>query len=162
MKYCYSCGTELIIRPLEGEGEIPYCEKCAKFVFPIYSTAVSMIVQSPDNSCILLIQQYSKPHNILVAGYINKGEGAEDAVRREIMEETGLRVHDIIFNKSEYFPPSETLMLNFSCTAESDDLSGINNQEIDLAQWFTREQAKCAIKPDSLAQKFLLHFLEKS
>ena len=161
MKYCYECGTRLTEKALENESNIPYCEKCMEYRFPIFSTAVSMIVENPDKTKILLIQQYGRKNNILVAGYINKGESAENAVVREVMEETGLKVTDITFNKSEYFGKSNTLMLNFSCRVENESLEHLNKDEVDKAQWFTHEQACEKIKPDSLAKKFLLHYLGK-
>ena len=73
MKYCVECGTKLIYKELENEGMIPYCEKCHEYRFPIFSSAVSMIILNPDKNKILLIKQYGKPSYILVAGYINKG-----------------------------------------------------------------------------------------
>ena len=87
MKYCFECGTKLIEKPLKNEGNIPYCEKCGEYRFPIFSTAVSMIVKNPDQTKILLIQQYGKGQNVLVAGYINKGENAEHAVEREVFDD---------------------------------------------------------------------------
>ena len=92
MKYCYECGERLTERELENEGIVQYCEKCGEYRFPIFSTAVSMIVENPDKTKILLIQQYGRKNNILVAGYVNKGENAESAVMREVMEETGLEI----------------------------------------------------------------------
>ena len=120
-------------------------------------TAVSMEVLNPAQTHVLLIQQYGKTRNILVAGYVNRGEPAEQTVAREVQEETGLRVHDIIFRKSQFFEPSNTLMLNFSCVADSDDLSGIT-AEVDHAAWYPLEEAPRAIAQNSLAQKFLNHF----
>ena len=70
MKYCYECGTLLTERFLENEGNIPYCETCGCYRFPIFSTAVSMIVLHPERDKILLIQQYGRDSNILVAGYV--------------------------------------------------------------------------------------------
>ena len=55
---------------------------------------------------------------ILVAGYVNKGEDAEDAVIREIREEMDLKVLECHFNRSHYFAPSNTLMLNFTAIVE--------------------------------------------
>jgi len=161
MKYCYECGERLTERELENEGIVQYCEKCGEYRFPIFSTAVSMIVENPDKTKILLIQQYGRKNNILVAGYVNKGENAESAVVREVMEETGLKVSDMSFNKSEYFAKTNTLMLNYSCRVESESLENLNTAEVDRAQWFTHEQACQNIKPESLAQKFLLHYLRK-
>ena len=87
MKYCYECGTKLTEKFLENEGMIPYCETCQEFRFPIFSTAVSMEIFNPEKDKVLLIQQYGKKRNILVAGYVNKGESAEHAMVREVMEE---------------------------------------------------------------------------
>ena len=161
MKYCYECGEKLTERELENEGTVPYCEKCGEYRFPIFSTAVSMIVENPDKTKILLIQQYGRKNNILVAGYVSKGENAENAVVREVMEETGLKVVDMSFNKSEYFEKTNTLMLNYSCRVENESLAHLNTGEVDKAQWFTHEQACENIKPDSLAKKFLFHYLGK-
>ncbi|MGN0470105.1 MAG: NAD(+) diphosphatase [Acutalibacteraceae bacterium] len=155
MNYCYECGTRLIEKELENEGIIPYCTKCGQYRFPIYSSAVSMIVQNPSRDKILLIKQYGKPNYVLVAGYINKGESAENAVIREVREEIGLDVTEVKFNKSEYFEPTNTLMLNFLCIADSESLAALNTDEVDYAQWFSLDDAKSNIKPNSLAQRFL-------
>lgn len=74
---------------------MPFCEKCNQYRFPVYNVAVSMIVVNEQNGKIMLIQQYGKPVYILVAGYINRGEQAENAVAREIKEETGMTVSHI-------------------------------------------------------------------
>ena len=122
MKYCMECGTKLTERFLKNEGMIPYCENCQAYRFPVFSTAVSMEVQNPSKDKILLIKQYGKDRYVLVAGYVNLGESAEHTVAREVKEEIGLDVREISFEKSEYFPETNTLMLNFSCVAETEDL----------------------------------------
>ena len=159
MNYCYECGTKLEKRNLENEGMIPYCPSCGQYRFPIFSTAVSMIVENPAHTKILLIQQYGTHNNVLVAGYINQGENAEAAVIREVMEETGLKVTSLHFNKTEYFKRTNTLMLNYSCTVERESLDQLNTCEVDAAQWFTHEQARQHIMKNSLAERFLLHYL---
>ena len=53
-----------------------------------------MIVLSPNKDKTLFIQQYDKGRNWLVAGYVNKGESAEEAVKRELFEEIGIKVKD--------------------------------------------------------------------
>lgn len=160
MSYCTECGTRLIKRYLENEGEIPYCETCKAFRFPTFNTAVSTIVYTPDAKKLLLIKQYGKGRNILVAGYVNKGEFAEHALKREVQEETGLNIISCCFNRSEYYEKSNTLMLNFACMADSDDLSGVT-PEVDYAAWYTPQEARVAICHNSLAERFLLHWLDK-
>ncbi len=159
MRFCYECGTELSLRSLEGEGEIPYCETCGVFRFPIFSTAVSVEVLNPAQDKVVLIKQYGRDKYILTAGYVNKGESAEETVAREVREELGIEVDGIKFNKSGYFAPSNTLMLNFSCIAKSDELH-IAENEVDSAEWFTLEQAGKVIWQGGLAHKFLLEFLK--
>jgi len=160
MNYCVECGTKLEMKFLEGEGDVPFCPACNQFRFPIFNSAVSMIVQNPQRNKILLIKQYGRDRYILVAGYINRGEGAEDAVVREVKEEIGLDVGSLKFNKSKFFEKSNTLMNNFSCVAASEDLSRMT-KEVDIATWFTFEEAKNNIAHGSLAEEFLLAFLSK-
>ena len=104
-KHCWECGAALIEKPLEGEGIVPFCPVCGEYRFPMYNTAVSMIVTDEKTGRILLIQQYGRPSYILVAGYVNRGESAENAVRREILEETGLHAGRIRFNRTRFFEP---------------------------------------------------------
>ena len=137
-KHCYECGTALTERELEGEGIVPYCPQCQQYRFQMYNVAVSMVVINEQTGQILLIRQYGKPHFILVAGYVNRGEQLEHAVCREVKEETGMTVTHLRFNRTSFFEPSNTLMCNF--TAFVADASEFNpNSEIDSYQWFNLE-----------------------
>lgn len=162
MSFCSNCGEELVEKYLENEGMIPYCEKCGVYRFPMFNAAISAIVYNPAGDRIMLIRQYGRDRNILVAGYINKGENAEHTLVREIKEELGLTVTDYTFNASQYFEKSNTLMINFACHVDSDSLDGVNQDEVDYAAWYTPEEAEKQILPDSLAKRFLLKWLRKS
>lgn len=159
MKYCVECGTKLISKELEHEGIIPYCPTCQQFRFEIFNTAVSMIVTNESLDKVLLIEQYGKKRYILVAGYVNKSENAEHAARREILEEVGLHVKKLHFQKTEYYAPSNTLMINFIAIVEDTNVSP--NFEIDDYAWFTRKEAKEKIAKGSLAEQFYDSFLKK-
>ena len=159
MNYCMQCGEKLEIREHPEEGPIPYCPKCESYRHPIFNTAVSMVVMNAQRDQVLLIQQYGRPSYILVAGYITRGEDAEDAVRREVKEETGLTVETVTFNRSHFFEPSNTLMLNFECTVKDMDVH--ENQEVDRWKWFSLEEALKNIRPNSLAEKFLQYYCKK-
>ncbi len=157
MLYCPHCGTKLIKKELAGEGLVPFCTTCHTYKFQRYNTAVSMIVRNVENDEILLIKQYGRDAYILVAGYVNPGECAEHAVVREVLEETGLHVTDVHFNRSEFYEPSDTLMLNFEAVVDSKELHP--NAEIDSYHWFTKQQAKENILHGSLAERFLAGYL---
>ena len=159
MKYCYECGEKLHMKELEHEGMVPFCEACRAYRFPIFSTAISMVTLNPKRDKILMIQQYGKPNNILVAGYVNKEECAEDALVREMKEEIGRKVVQYRFLRSEYFPKTNTLIFNFAVVIDSECLENVSTWEVDRAAWFTFDEAKASVKPASLAQRFLLNFL---
>lgn len=159
MQYCKECGTLLVPKELEHEGEVPYCTHCQAFRFPQYNVAMSAIIFDEDEEEILLIQQYGNERNILVAGYVSMGESLENAVAREIMEETGLEIGAMSFNASQYYDKNQVLMVNFACRVKDKEQLKTNH-EIDKANWFSREAAKTAIYPNSLAEQFLIHWLD--
>ncbi len=157
--FCRICGTVLEMRETEHEGVVPYCPVCDEFRFPQYNVAVSMIVVNEEADEILLIRQYGRPFYVLVAGYVNREEALEDAVRREIKEETGMTVRRICFNRTRFFEQSDTLMCNF--TAFVRDASEIHvNYEVDSYAWFSKTDARKNIKPGSLAEFFLNSYLD--
>ena len=159
MSYCEECGSELVERYLENEGIIPFCKSCGVYRFPKYNVAVSLITVDDENHKILLIKQYGRDSYILVAGYVNKGESAEDAAARELSEETGLKAGRTVYNSSRYFERSNTLMLNFTCHIEGPN-ELLLNDEVDEAEWFGFDEARENIRPDSLAQFFLNSYLD--
>lgn len=159
MKYCPECANELTMKECDHDGLIPYCPVCKEFHFPMFNSAISTVLFSPDKDKILLIQQYGKTSNILVAGYINKGENANQALLREVKEEVALNVVNYEYNDNVYFERSNTLIHNFISTVDSEIFTLTN--EVDKAQWFSIEEAIIAIKEKSLAKEFLFKALHK-
>ena len=153
VKFCPECGEKLQLKVDGREGLMPFCARCGQFRYPVFSTAVSMVVMNEKRDKVILIKQYGRPFYVLVAGYVNKGEEAENAVIREVKEEMGLTVTSMRFNRSRYFLPSETLMLSFLVTV-ADDIP-TPNEEIDEWAWFSLEEAEKSIKDNSLASEFL-------
>ncbi len=156
MKYCVECGTKLEIKFLENEGDLPYCPKCKAFRFPIFNSAVSMVILNKEHNKTLFIKQYNMDRNILVAGYINKGETAEEAVVREMKEEIGVKPTSIHFQKSQYWPKSNTLIFNYVATIDQTNLNP--NWEVDSYEWFGLEEALDAVAKGGLAEKFYNYF----
>ena len=155
MNYCMECGGKLIgkYHP-EEQREIPYCERCAAYRFPVFNTAVSVLVMDEAEENVILIQQYGLGLNVLVTGYVNQGEDAEDAVVREVREELGLEVTVRRFHRSHYYARSNTLMLHF--TAVTREREAHPNEEVDAWGWFSVEESKRAIAHGSLSETFLL------
>lgn len=159
MKYCFKCGTKLIDKELENEGIIPFCTNCNEYRFPIFNSAISTVIFNKTKDKILLIQQYGRKANILVAGYINKGENAKEALLREVQEEVGLKVNNYIYNDNVYFEKTNTLIHNYTSFVESEEFT--LTKEVDYAKWYSIEEAIREIKENSLAKQFLFLTLHK-
>ena len=141
------------------DGLVPYCPTCKQFRFPMFNSAISTIIFNPTKDKILLIKQYGKNFNVLVAGYITKGENAKETLIREIKEEVNLNVVDYTYNDNEYYQPSNTLMHNYAVVVDSEDFKLTN--EVDEAHWYSIEEARKQIKQGSLAHSFLERYLKK-
>ena len=158
MLYCPYCGEKLSHKKDGIDGLVPYCLSCERFIYPTFNVAISAIVEN-QNGEILLIKQYKKNDYILVAGYVSIRECAEEALFREIKEETGLIVLSYRFNKTAYYEKTNTLMINFTAYVSND--SFVLSEEVDSASWFKKEDAIKNIKDNSLAKEFLKYYLEK-
>ncbi len=159
MKFCIECGHKLELRNLEHEGLIPYCTHCEAYRFPIFSSAISVVILNETKDKTLFIQQYGKKRNILVAGYINKGESAEEAVKRELLEEIGVAPKYIEFQKSQYWSKSNALILNFYAILPSMEIKP--NYEIDTYGWFNLDEALDVIAKGGLAEEFYNYYYAK-
>jgi len=159
MKYCQECGAALIDKELEHEGIVPFCPNCQDYRFPMYNVAVSMIIINEENRKTLLVKQYGKDFFRLVAGYVNRTESLEHATMRELKEETGMTAERIVFNRTRFFEPSNTLMCNFTVFVK-DDHELNPNYEIDSCEWFSFDDARKNIDPKILAGIFLNAYLD--
>ena len=163
MQYCSECGTKLISKECYNcgiyEGLVPYCPNCEVYRFSLFNVAVSTVIYNKDLSKLLLVRQYGKDWNILVAGYVSKGESLEEALKREISEEVGLKIQRFKFNASRYFPKSNSLICNFITVTECENV--VCNNEVDYAKWYCIDEAKEAILHNGLAEYFFLESLNK-
>lgn len=158
MKYCYRCGTKLELKFLEHEGDIPFCSGCNDYVFPIFSTACSMIIIDKKNNKSLIVKQYNTGKYRLAAGYVNKGESAEETVIRELDEELGIKPSAIKPLRTHYYEKSNTLLINYLVLVDNDFVNP--NYEIDEYSWVGIAEACILLKEGSLAQMFYKLFLE--
>lgn len=158
--YCDTCGTELVEKDHE-EGVFPYCSACQVYKYPHFSVAMSTILLNPEQDRLLLIKQGGKEGYILTAGYVSLGESVEETVVREVQEELGLSVTESRFLRSRYYEPSKTLMMNFVSVVASEDYV-LKVDEVDQADWFSFCEAKKAIRSNSLAEQFLLSYLQEA
>ena len=156
LNYCPACGKKLYPKEQPHEAPALYCSCCEEYRFPLYCAAVAVTVLDAVGENMILIRQYGDPDPVLVAGYIDKGETAEEAVMREVREELGMTVRDFSFLRSHYYAPSETLMLHYVVTVS--EKAAAPNWELDSWEWVSVERAPKLVKPGSLAESFLLDY----
>lgn len=120
-------------------------------LFPRTDPAVIMLVHDGADRCVLGRQAVWPPGRFsILAGFVEPGESAEGAVAREVSEEVGLRVTDIRYVASQPWPFPQSLMLGFTARVEGDTDLRPDQDEIEEAQWFTREQLRSGTGPRAL------------
>ena len=139
-RFCGVCGTAA--RP-EAGGNTRICMNtdCHRVIFPRVDPAIIVLVS--DGERCLLGRQASWPEDrySTIAGFAEPGESLEDAVRREVYEETNVHVGEVRYHSSQPWPFPSSLMIGFVADAVSSEIR-LNDAELEDAQWFTREQLR--------------------
>lgn len=135
-RFCGRCGSPL--RKDEKE-RMMYCDKCHQMEYPKISPAV--IIGVTDGSRLLMSKYAGREYTryALLAGFSEIGETLEETVKREVMEEVGLKVTNIRYYKNQPWSFSDTLLVGFFCDLEAPDEIRLDRNELALAQWFERE-----------------------
>ena len=138
--FCGRCGWAT--RPESG-GNCRFCtnSECGHEHYPRTDPAIIVLVADGDRC--LLGRQAGWPDGrySTIAGFVEPGESLEDAVRREVYEETNIRVGAVRYHSSQPWPFPSALMLGFVAEAISDEIN-LNDGELEDAQWFTRDELK--------------------
>lgn len=137
-RHCGSCGAKTL--PAKS-GHVLVCTDpaCRQEEFPRLDPAIIVLVS--DGARALLGRQATWPvgRYSTVAGFVEPGESLEDAVAREVYEETGIRVGNIEYHSSQPWPFPASLMLGFTAQALTDKVE-LRDQELEDARWFSRAE----------------------
>ncbi|MBU2678463.1 MAG: NAD(+) diphosphatase [Gammaproteobacteria bacterium] len=138
--YCGICGSPAL--PHAG-GNTRRCVNadCATEIFPRTDPAVIVLVHDGDRCLLGRQESWPEDRYSTVAGFVEPGESLEDAVRREVFEETNVRVAAVNYHSSQPWPFPSSLMLGFIAEASTGEIR-LNDGELQDAQWFTRDQLR--------------------
>lgn len=136
--YCPRCGSEA--RPdAGGNARICVSDDCGRSIFPRVDPAIIVLVEH-GNRCLLGRQPgWPEGRYSTIAGFVEPGESVEDAVRREVYEETNIVVGKVGYHSSQPWPFPSSLMLGFLAEATTTDIE-LNDGELEDARWFTRDE----------------------
>ena len=143
-QFCSTCGNKTLFNSKEGA---PDCECIAPPRYPIISPCIITLIHDKDR--ILLGRSKFFPPNMFstLAGFIEAGENAEEALVREVMEEVNVKVSEIKYYGSQSWPFPSQLMLGYFCKYVEGEIK-LNDAELEEARWFHLDDLPM-IPPDS-------------
>jgi NAD+ diphosphatase len=139
-KFCGQCGATT---RAESGGNTRICvdAHCATTIFPRVDPAIIVLVSNGDRCLLGRQTNWPEGRYSTIAGFVEPGESLEDAVRREVKEETNISVGDVRYHSSQPWPFPSSLMLGFTADGESRDIL-LNDGELEDAQWFSRKELR--------------------
>ena len=153
--FCGRCGTRMA--PSQTERAM-VCPACGQTEYPKICPAVIAAVTDGDR--ILVTRYAGRPYIglALIAGFVEIGETLEDTVRREVMEEVGLRVKDLRYYKNQPWAFTDTLLTGFYCRLDGPDAITLDRSELKEALWMRRRELPPQINDISLTAEMIQRF----
>lgn len=149
--FCGRCGS-----PLQESAQFTAmeCPKCGNLIFPRINPCVIVLVSKGDKILLARHAQRNQDVYTCLAGFVEAGETIENAVHREIMEETGIRVKNVKYFGSQSWPFPAQLMFGFTADYESGEITP-QPDEIAEAAWFDRNNHPATPQKGSLAYSLI-------
>lgn len=145
-RHCVVCGGSLV--RIKG-GFTAVCTQCERETFPRTDPAViCAVLDQKDRLFLAHNQNWEAGRVSILAGFIEAGESAEQAVHREISEEANLRLGPLRYLGSQPWPLPRSLM--FSYVARSTDGGLVDGDELEWGGWYTRDQVRTQIDAGEL------------
>lgn len=154
-RFCGACGGPMAHSETE---RAMVCPRCGHVVYPKICPAVIVAVCHGDR---LLLTKYAGRafrRYALVAGFNEIGETIEETVAREVWEETGLRVKNLRFYKSQPWVVSDSLLMGFFADLDGGDTVRLQMDELSEGRWFSRDELPTDHSGDSLTGEMIERF----
>ena len=135
-RFCGRCGTPT---QLDEKDMMLKCPECGQNHYPRIAPAIIVAIRKGDE---LLMAKHSYHDNIryaLIAGFVEPGEAIEEAVHREVLEEVGVKIKNLKYQRSQSWPFPNSLMLAFTAEYDSGEIK-VDGDEILKAKWFKKDE----------------------
>ena len=130
------------------------CTSCGKEVWPQLATAIIVRIQRGDEILLVHAKNFATNFYGLVAGFVETGETLEEAVKREVMEETQLEITNLKYFASQPWPYPCGLMVGFTADYVSGDIR-LQRSELSSGGWFRRDNLPTIPEKLSIARKLI-------
>jgi NAD+ diphosphatase len=139
-RFCGSCGAPTVP---QQNGRVMVCGRpgCATEFFPRVDPAVIVLVTDGDRALLGRQPGWPAGRYSTIAGFVEPGESLEDAVRREVLEETGIETGAMSYQSSQPWPFPRSLMLGFRAEALTTEIR-IGDAELEDVRWFHRDELR--------------------
>lgn len=154
-RFCGTCGHKLIH---DDKERMMYCPQCQSTEYPKISPAVIVAVTNGNKILMSKYAGRNAKRYALIAGFTEIGETLEETVKREVMEEVGLKVKNIRYYKSQPWGLSGSLLAGFVCDLDGEDTITLDENELAAAQWFEREEIPYDDYDVSLTREMMIQF----
>ncbi len=155
-KYCGVCGGLM-----HFDTDISKkCEHCGKEIWPQLATAIIVLIRKNNEVLLVHANSFRDDHYGLVAGFVETGETLEEAVYREVMEETGLHITNLRYFGSQPWPYPCGLMVGFTADYDSGKIH-LQRSELSKGSWFDKDHLPHIPEKLSIARQLLDHWLEE-
>ncbi len=137
-RFCGTCGGQTIA---SRAGHTMVCSNasCRIEQFPRIDPAIIVLVSDGERALLGRQAAWAPGRYSTIAGFVEPGESLEDAVVREVLEETGVLTDGIVYHSSQPWPFPASLMLGFTANAASTEVRS-RDEELEDARWFTRSE----------------------
>ena len=154
-QFCGICGA-----PMKMHTDISKrCTRCGKEVWPQLATAVIVLIHRGDEVLLVHARNFKGNFMGLVAGFVETGETLEEAVHREVMEETNLAITNLRYFGSQPWPYPCGLMVGFNADYVSGEIK-LQTEELARGAWFTKDNLPQIPEKLSIARKLIDAWLE--
>ena len=158
-RFCGKCGNENVNDELE---RARVCPECGNKIYPRINPAVIIgVTDKESNRLVLTKYRTGFEHNALVAGFTEIGETLEETVKREVMEEVGLRVTNIRYYKSQPWGMASDILAGFFCDVTGDTEIKMDDQELKYAEWNSPKEIVLQPLDYSLTNEMMKLFKDK-
>ncbi len=157
-RFCGRCGKPTEVH---GRERAKLCRACNLQFYPRLSPCVITVISRGDQCLLARNSRFPQGYFSALAGFVEAGESAEQALRREVREEVGIDIENLRYFRSQPWPFPGQLMLGFHAEHAGGDIC-IDDEEIEEAHWFRFDRLPLVPQASTLSGQLIQHFVAQA